>query len=70
MFGKTAWQDGILAQLGGVKKPDNWKEMEAKWKEGETKRAANEEETDKLIEEGLELAEKLGMKDKILGFKR
>ena len=70
MFGKTAWQDGTLTQLGGVKKPDNWKEMEAKWEEGKTKRAANEEEANKLIEEGLELAEKLGMKDKILGFKR
>ncbi len=55
MFGKTAWQDGTLAQLGGVKKPDNWKEMEAKWEEGEAKRAANEEEANKLIEEGLEL---------------
>ncbi|MHA1404943.1 MAG: hypothetical protein ACTSSI_14355 [Candidatus Helarchaeota archaeon] len=53
-----------------VQKPENYKEKEAEWKANAPKRAANQQEADRLIEEGLKLAEKLGMKEKIKGFKR
>ncbi|MHA1784509.1 MAG: hypothetical protein ACTSVY_15905 [Candidatus Helarchaeota archaeon] len=70
LFGKRANQKGLLPLLLPLKKPENWREMQKKWEEEEPKRKANEEEAEKIIAEGLELAEKLGMKDKIRGFKR
>ena len=70
MFGKRPTQKGILPFLLPLKKPKNWREMEQKWNEETTKRAENEEEASKMVDECLELAKKVGMKDKIRGFKR
>lgn len=70
LFGKRPTQTGALPFLKPLGKPKNWREMEAKWKEEAPKRKSNEEYSNKIIEEGLELAEKLGMKDKIEGFVR
>ena len=70
MFGKRASQTGIYPFLQPIKKPKNHKELEAEWKANEVKRAENEEEIDKMIEEGLKLAEKVGLKDKIESFYR
>ena len=70
MFGKRGTQKGIFPFLMSLKKPENWRQMEQKWKDDAPKREANEEEANQMIEECLELANKIGMKDKIRGFKR
>ena len=70
MFGKRASQTGIYPFLKALKKPKNHKELEAEWKANEAKRAENEEEIDRMVEEGLKLAEKVGLKDKIKKFYR
>jgi len=69
-FGKRPEQDGFIAILQPLKKPENWKQMEQKWKAEKAQRKANKKETEKMIKEGLELAEKIGMKEKIKGFKK
>ena len=70
MFGKRASQIGIYPFLKALPKPKNHKELEAEWKANEAKRAENEEEIDRMVEEGLKLAEKVGLKDKIKEFYR
>ena len=70
MFGKRASQTGIYPFLQPIKKPKNHKELEAEWKANEVKRTEHEEEIDRMIEEGLKLAKKVGLKDKIESFYR
>ncbi|NHI93802.1 MAG: hypothetical protein EAX96_15045 [Candidatus Lokiarchaeota archaeon] len=70
MFGKRPNQSGILPFLMPLKKPKYWHELEQKWKDDAPKRETNEQEANKMIEEGLALSEKIGMKNKIRGFKR
>lgn len=70
MYGLRPHEEGASVVMRGVEKPPNYKEKEAEWEANVGKRAANKEEADRIIEEGLKLAEKLGMRDKIVGFKR
>ncbi len=69
LFGKNANQKGTIQFFMPLQKPKNWKEMEKKWKAETAQRDTKDEEVNKIIEEGLELAKKLGLKDKIKGFK-
>lgn len=64
LYGKRHHQWGIVPLLKPLKAPKNWREMERKWKEEALKREAKQEEIDKFISEGLELAEKLDLKKK------
>lgn len=67
-YGKRPSQWGLWPVVAPLKKPKNWKEMEAKWAAESVKRQANQEYIAKVIEEGLRKAESLGLKDKIKGF--
>ncbi len=68
LYGKRAIQWGLWPILAPLKKPKNYKELEAKWAADADKRKADEEYSAKMIEEGLKRAEALGLKDKIKGF--
>ncbi|MHC1591060.1 MAG: hypothetical protein ACXQS8_03170 [Candidatus Helarchaeales archaeon] len=69
IYGRRPHREGINILMHLVRKPPDYKEREAEWKANAPKRAAKKEETDRMIKEGLELAETLGMKDRIVGFK-
>ena len=70
IFGKKPYQTGLAPFLVPLKKPKNWREMEAKWEADAPKREMNEEYADKIIEKWLKRAEELGMKDHITGYRR
>ncbi len=68
LYGKRFNQWGLWPIVAPLKKPANWKEMEAKWATESAKRQADQEYTSKMIEDGLKKAEALGLKDKIKSF--
>ena len=68
LYGKRFYQWGLWPIIAPLKKPKNWREMEAKWMSESAKRTADLEYTTKMIEEGLKRAESLGLKTKIKGF--
>ncbi|MHA1732677.1 MAG: hypothetical protein ACTSU5_12100 [Promethearchaeota archaeon] len=70
IFGKRASQHGVGPLMTPLKKPANWREMEANWRASESTRENDEKESDRIIAECLELAEKVGLKDKIKEFAR
>ncbi len=68
LFGKRWTQWGLWPIVAPLKKPKNWKELEAKWATDAAKRQADQEYCAKVIEEGLKRADALGLKNKIKGF--